>query len=176
MRKALSQSLFLGSAAVVGLYAMTHESVVHAWILHAGPIGPLLSIGLYTLLASIPFLSSGAIALLNGMLFGFWWGTAYSAVAIVLSGFTTYAFAERLAAGYGAEELRIKMPAWLRRLPVGSPAFLIALRMIPWIGGTLANNAAAIYEISFPRHFWTRLAVALPIAVVSSYIGGKLVH
>ncbi|MGC8484647.1 MAG: TVP38/TMEM64 family protein [Candidatus Baltobacteraceae bacterium] len=175
MRKAVSQSLFFAAAAALGLYAITHESAVHAWILRAGPIGPVLSIGLYTLLASIPFLSSGAVALLNGMLFGFWWGAAYSAIAIVLSGFTTYAFAERLATGYGAEEFRAKMPVWLRRLPVGSPAFLIALRTIPWVGGTLANNAAVIYEIPFRRHFWTRLAVAVPIAAVSAYIGWKLV-
>lgn len=175
MRKAVSQSLVLTAAAAIGVYAMLHEPEVHAWILRAGPTGPLLSIALYTLLASIPFLSSGAVALLNGMLFGFWWGATYSAIAIVLSGFTTYAFAERLAAGYGAEELRSKMSTWLRRLPFGSPAFLIALRAIPWLGGTLANNAAAIYEISFRRHFWTRLAVALPIAVVSAYVGWKLV-
>ncbi len=174
MRKAVSQSLFLAAALAIGTYAMTHEPEVHASIVRAGPTGPLLSIALYTLLASIPFLSSGAIALLNGMLFGFWWGAAYSAVAIVLSGFTTYAVAERLAAGFGAEELRAKMPTWLRRIPVGSPAFLIALRTIPWLGGTLANNAAAIYEIPFRRHFWTRLAVALPVAVVSAYVGWKL--
>ena len=76
MRKAVSQSLFLAAALAIGTYAMMHEPEVHATIGRAGPIGPLLSIALYTLLASIPFLSSGALALLNGMLFGFWWGAA----------------------------------------------------------------------------------------------------
>ncbi len=174
VRKALSQGALLAAALALGLFALANEADVHAWVVRAGPWGPLLAIGMYTLLASIPFLSSGALALLNGMLFGFWQGAAYSAVAIVLSGFTTYAIARGLASDYELEEFRATMPSWLRRIPVASPMFLIALRAIPWVGGTLANTAGAFYNIPLRRHMWTRLAVALPFACVSAYLGWRL--
>jgi len=92
----------------------------------------------------------------------------------VLSGFTTYAFAQRLAAASEVEAFRRQMPSWLGSLPVSSPTFLIALRAIPWVGGTLANNAGALYAIPFWRHFWTRIVVALPFGIVSAYLGSKL--
>jgi|GEM_PF-6663679 len=74
LKKALSQSWFVVGAVAIGFFAVAHEADVHSWVARAGPWGPLLAILLYTVLASIPFISSGDMAVLNGMLFGFWWG------------------------------------------------------------------------------------------------------
>jgi uncharacterized membrane protein YdjX (TVP38/TMEM64 family) len=158
-----------------GSYVVAHGALVHAWVLHAGPLGPLLSLALYTTVASVPFLPSGVLALLDGMIFGFWEGSIISCTAVLLSGFTTYAVARGIAEDFGVHDELERLPGWIRRLPMGSPAFLVALRAIPWLGGTLANNVGPMYGVSLWRHSWTRAVVAMPLAIASAYLGWKFV-
>jgi len=158
----------------LGYLVIDRRQTMREWLLTSGALGPLLSVGIYTALASAPFISAGALALLNGAIFGVWEGAAINCVAVVLSGLSTYALARSAGARLHLHEELERLPAWAGRLPVGSPLFLIALRLIPWMGGTIANNVTAFYHGSMWRHMWTRVVVAVPIAIFNAYLGSKL--
>ena len=59
-----------------------------------------------------------------------------------------------------------RLPPWVKRFPVGSPAFLIAVRVIPGFGGTVATATAATFRVPMWVHVWTMCAIAVPICAL----------
>jgi len=158
-------------AFALAYFAVHHRHVLQAWLIQAGPMGPLVSVAIYVLLVSSPFVSSDILALLNGAIFGFWEGALINCVGVMLGGVSTYLIARRTGEFLDIHEELERLPPWVKRLPVGSPLFLLALRMVPWVGGTIANNVAGFYKISIFRHLWTTAVIAIPVAVITAYIG-----
>lgn len=160
-------------AFYLAYFAVHHRQMLEAWLIDAGPLGPLLSIAVYIGLVSSPFVSSDIMALLNGAIFGFWEGALLNCVGIMLGAVSTYLIARRTGEFLDIHEDLEKLPPWIKRLPVGSPLFLLGLRIVPWIGGTIANNVAGFYKISIFRHLWTTAVVALPVAIFFAYVGHR---
>ncbi|TAM92629.1 TVP38/TMEM64 family protein [bacterium] len=155
--------------------AVHHRRLLQAWLIAAGPLGPVVSIVIYVALVSSPFVSSDILALLNGAIFGLWEGALVNCVGVMLGGVSTYLIARRTGEFLDIHEDLERLPPWVKRLPVGSPLFLLALRVVPWVGGTIANNVAGFYKISIFRHLWTTAVVAIPVAVFTAYLGWRAV-
>ena len=63
------------------------------------------------------------------------------------------------------------LPGWIKRWPVGSPMFLIVVRLLPGIGGTVATQSAAAYRVGVWTQVWTMSAVAIPICTLLAVFG-----
>jgi hypothetical protein len=77
-----------------------------------------------------------------------------------------------------------RLPRWMRHFKIGSPMFLIVVRIIPGLGGTLATQTAAALRVPIWRQIYTMSAIAIPICtalavggdVLSNYIDAHIVE
>ena len=141
-----------------------------------GTLGPLsypLAIIVFAIVASAPFSVTDALAIMNGVLFGPLWGSVVNAVGLVLAALTGYALARRTSHLLELEQNIERLPGWIRRFRVGSPAFLLTLRIIPGLGGTLATQIAAAFKVPVFVHVWTMCAIAIPICTILAVFGDR---
>ena len=64
-----------------------------------------------------------------------------------------------------------RLPGWVRHFKIGSPMFLIAVRIIPGLGGTIATQTAAALRVPLIRQIYTMCAVAIPICTLLAIFG-----
>lgn len=141
-------------------------------------IGPLvaypLAIAIFTIVASAPFSVTDALAVMNGVIFGPLWGSVVNAIGLVFAAMVGYAIARRTSHLLDLHNNIDKLPGWIKRFKVGSPAFLLTLRIIPGLGGTLATQIAAAYKIPMFVHVWTMCAIAIPICTLLAIFGDRV--
>jgi uncharacterized membrane protein YdjX (TVP38/TMEM64 family) len=142
-----------------------------------GSIGWLaypLAIVIFTVVASAPFSVTDALAVMNGVLFGPLWGSVVNAVGIVCAAMFGYAVALRTSKLLDLDRQIARLPGWVSRFKVGSPAFLLAVRVIPGFGGTLATQVAAAFRVPLFVHIWTMSAIAIPICTLLAVFGDRV--
>src|SRR5271165_1633231 len=128
-RKCEAALLFFGSfalAALVVRYRNHVEVVLHT----IGPFSYPLAVAIMAIVASAPFSVTDALAVMNGVLFGPLWGSVVNAVGLVFAALTGYALARRTCHLLELERNIERLPGWVTRFRVGSPAFLLTLRVI----------------------------------------------
>jgi len=123
---------------------------------------------------SAPFSVTDALAIMNGVIFGPLWGSVVNAVGLVFAAMTGYTIARRTSHLLELDKNIQKLPGWVRRFKVGSPAFLVTLRIIPGLGGTLATQIAAAFRVPMFVHVWTMCAIAIPICTVLAIFGDRV--
>ncbi len=136
-----------------------------------GPLAYPLAIVIFTVVASAPFSVTDALAVMNGAIFGPLWGSVVNAVGLVFAALTGYAIARRTSHLLELDKNIERLPPWVRRFRIGSPAFLLTLRIIPGLGGTLATQIAAAKKVPVFVHVWTMCAIAVPICTVLAIFG-----
>jgi len=169
-RKCEAALLFFGSfalAALVVRYRNHVEVVLHT----IGPFSYPLAVAIMAIVASAPFSVTDALAIMNGVLFGPLWGSVVNAVGIVLAAIAGYLIARRTSHLLDLEAHVERLPPWIKRYKVGSAPFLLTLRIIPGLGGTMATQIAAAMRIPLYRHVWTMSAIAIPICTVLAVSG-----
>jgi hypothetical protein len=67
-----------------------------------------------------------------------------------------------------------RLPGWARHFRIGSPMFLIVVRIIPGLGGTIATQTAAALRVPIFRQIYTMSAIAIPICTALA-VGGDAV-
>jgi uncharacterized membrane protein YdjX (TVP38/TMEM64 family) len=72
------------------------------------------------------------------------------------------------------EETFQKLPNWVRHFKIGSPMFLIVVRIIPGLGGTIATQTAAALRVPIWRQVYTMCAIAVPICTALAFGGYAL--
>ncbi len=141
-------------------------------------IGPFvaypLAILLFTVVASAPFSVTDALAIMNGVIFGPLWGSVVNAIGLVFAAMVGYLIARRTSHLLDLHNNIERLPHWIKRFKVGSPAFLLTLRIIPGLGGTLATQIAAAYKIPMFVHVWTMCAIAVPICTLLAIFGDRV--
>ncbi len=173
-RRAEAALVFLtsfGLAAAVIRYKHHVEvvlSTIGPWIAYP------LAIVVFAIVASAPFSVTDALAIMNGVIFGPLWGSVVNAIGLVLAALAGYGIARRTSHLLELEKNIEKLPAWVRKFKVGSPAFLITLRIIPMAGGTLATQIAAAFKVPIWVHVWTMCAIAVPICTVLAIFGDRV--
>ncbi len=88
------------------------------------------------------------------------------AVGLVLAALLGYWINLHASNLFNLQESLKRLPRWVKRFPVGSPGFLLAVRIIPGFGGTVATASAAAFRVPVWVHVWTMCAIAIPICAV----------
>ena len=174
LRRAEAALVFLTSFFLAA-FVIRYKTQVEALLSSIGPfVAYPLAILLFTVVASAPFSVTDALAIMNGVLFGPLWGSVVNAIGLVFAAMVGYQIARRTSHLLDLHNNIDKLPPWIKRYKVGSPAFLITLRIIPGLGGTLATQIAAAYKIPMFVHVWTMCAIAIPICTLLAIFGDRV--
>jgi uncharacterized membrane protein YdjX (TVP38/TMEM64 family) len=122
-----------------------------------------LAILIFAVVAAAPFSVTDALAIMNGVLFGPWVGSLVNAAGIVVAAVIGYVVALRTSRLLDIEATVKRLPKWVRHFKIGSPMFLIVVRIIPGLGGTIATQTAAALRVPIWRQIYTMSAIAIPI-------------
>lgn len=163
-------------AILVASFALAAFVVSHRpWVEYAlgqlGPFAVVLAIIVFAVVASAPFSVTDALAIMNGVLFGPVGGSIVNAVGLVLAAIFGYAVALRTSSAFDVRKNVERLPAWAKHFRIGSPMFLIAVRIIPGLGGTIATQTAAALRVPIYVQIYTMCAVAIPICTVLAVFG-----
>lgn len=170
VRRLLGVAIFAASFALAA-YVVANKSGVEHLLAAVGPFRIPLAVLIFAIVASAPFSVTDALAVSNGVLFGPWLGAAVNAAGLVLAAILGYAIAERTSKLLNIERQIARLPAWVRRFEIGSPAFLIAVRLIPGMGGTIATQTAAALRVPLWRQIYTMCAVTVPVCTLLAFGG-----
>jgi uncharacterized membrane protein YdjX (TVP38/TMEM64 family) len=174
LRRAEAALVFLTSFVLAAL-VIRHKGHVEAFLSTLGPwVAYPLAILVFTIVASAPFSVTDALAIMNGVIFGPLWGSLVNAVGLVFAALAGYAIARRTSHLLELDRNIQKLPHWIKRFKVGSPAFLLTLRIIPGLGGTMATQIAAAFRVPVFVHVWTMCAIAIPICTLLAIFGDKV--
>ena len=113
---------------------------------------------------------------MNGVLFGPWIGTLVNAAGIVVAAIIGYVVALRTSKLLDIESTVQRLPNWVRHFKIGSPMFLIVVRIIPGLGGTIATQTAAALRVPIWRQIYTMSAIAIPICTALAIGGDALAN
>jgi len=133
-----------------------------------------IAIAVFALVASAPFSVTDAIAIMNGSLFGPLWGSIVNAIGLVFAAILGYYVNKHASHLLDLEKTLERLPAWAKRFRIGSPAFLLSVRVIPGLGGTLATSVAATFKVPLFVHVWTMCAIAIPICTLLAIFGDRV--
>jgi uncharacterized membrane protein YdjX (TVP38/TMEM64 family) len=150
-----------------------YRNHIEAALSQIGPWSYPLAIAVFTAVASAPFSVTDALAIMNGVIFGPLWGSVVNAVGLVLAALAGYAIARRTSHLLELDQNIKRLPVWVKRFRIGSPGFLLTLRVIPGIGGTMATQIAAALRIPVFVHVWTMCAIAVPICTTLAIFGDR---
>ena len=165
--------MVIGSFMVAALVIRYQPAVEH-YIRSIGALAYPLATVIFVAVASAPFSVTDALAIMNGALFGPFWGALVNAIGIVLAAIVGYKIAARASALLDLEKTLERLPSWVKRFPVGSPAFLLCVRIIPGLGGTLATSVAATFKVPLYVHVWTMSAIAIPLCTLLAIFGDQV--
>lgn len=159
-------------------------ALVIVWVhLEGGPEGiraryglaaPLLWIPMQVVVHITPLGDFVPWSVLNGSMFGLWLGTFATWLSWMGSASAQYAIGRRTALDFDWDAKVARLPAWLRRLPVSHPVFLIVARQFPLMAGPI-NVAAGAARVPFVRLLWTTAIGVFPPALFLAAVGVGIV-
>ena len=111
----------------------------------------------------------------NGAVYGLALGAPLTWIAWMGAALIQYHLARRVGQRADVEAKMERLPGWLKRFPVGHPAFLIAGRWVP-LGGPLTNVAAGAFAVPISRFVWCAALGYAPEATLNAAIGAGLLY
>jgi uncharacterized membrane protein YdjX (TVP38/TMEM64 family) len=180
----LEAGLILGASFALAAFVVARKTEVEHLLTALGPWAYPLAILIFAIVASAPFSVTDALAVMNGVIFGPWIGSAVNAAGLALAAVIGYVVALRTSKLLNIEESVARLPGWARHFKIGSPMFLIVVRIIPGLGGTIATQTAAALRVPIWRQIYTMCAIAVPICTalavggdaLSNYIEAKIIE
>jgi len=173
LRRLEAAAVFLAAFAAAA-FVIKYKTGVEAFLSSIGIGAYPLAILLFAIVAAAPFSVTDALAVMNGVIFGPIKGSIVNAIGLILAAFAGYALARRTSHLLELEKNIGRLPTWVRRFRVGSPPFLLTLRVIPGFGGTLATQIAAAVRVPIFVHVWTMCAIAIPFCTLLAIFGDRV--
>jgi uncharacterized membrane protein YdjX (TVP38/TMEM64 family) len=167
----LEAVLILVASFALAAVVVSHRPWVEQVLAQLGWFAMPLAVLVFAVVASAPFSVTDALAIMNGVLFGPVWGAIINAIGLVLAAIFGYVVALRTSDAFDVKKNVERLPSWARRFKIGSPMFLIVVRVIPGLGGTIATQTAAALRVPIFRQIYTMCAVAVPICTVLAIFG-----
>lgn len=162
----------LAVSFALAAFVIRYQPYIEHLIRSIGPAVALpLATAIFALVASAPFSVTDALAIMNGAIFGPFWGSIINAVGIVVAAAIGYWINRRASHLLDLDAALARLPAWVKRFKVGSPMFLIAVRIIPGFGGTVATASAAAFRVPIWIHIATMSVVAIPLCTILAIFG-----
>lgn len=128
---------------------------------------------IFAVVASAPFSVTDALAIMNGAIFGPLWGSVINAVGIVIAAAIGYWINRHASNLLDLDAALARLPSWVKRFRIGSPMFLIVVRVIPGFGGTVATASAAAFRVPIWIHIFTMSIVAIPLCTILAIFGDR---
>lgn len=179
MRLLRAPSFWIAVAVLAGGWELTRwiQAVGGPDAIHErfGLAGPAITGSIQLALAPTPF-PSDLIGIAHGALYGFAFAVPLNWTVWWLAAVLEYALGKRARRDFALEERLETLPAWLRRFPVGHPAYLILVRQIPWAGGYLTTILPGAMGVPFARVAWCAALGIVPGALVLSAVGAGLLE
>ncbi len=170
LRRLEAIGIFLVSFGVAAFVVANKHTVDHL-LQVLGPLAVPAAILIFAIVASAPFSVTDALAVSNGVLFGPWLGSAVNTCGLVLAAVLGYLIALRTSKLLNIDEQVARLPHWIRRFEVGSPTFLVFVRIIPGMGGTIATQTAAALRVPMWRQIYTMCIVTVPVCTALAFGG-----
>jgi uncharacterized membrane protein YdjX (TVP38/TMEM64 family) len=170
----LEAVLILGGSVALAAFVVAKKPEVEHLLNVLGFARYPLAIVIFAIVASAPFSVTDALAIMNGVLFGPVVGSIVNALGLALAAVIGYVVALRTSKLLDIEGMVQKLPAWVRHFKIGSPMFLIVVRIIPGLGGTIATQTAAALRVPIWRQVYTMCAIAVPICTALAVGGDAL--
>jgi uncharacterized membrane protein YdjX (TVP38/TMEM64 family) len=170
----LEAVLIFGASFLLAGFVVAQRPGVEHFLGVLGPLAVPLAVLIFAVVASAPFSVTDALAVMNGVLFGPWIGSVVNAIGIILAAIIGYSVALRTSKLLNIEAQVGRLPGWVRHFKIGSPMFLIVVRIIPGFGGTIATQTAAALRVPILRQIYTMAAIAIPICTLLA-VGGDAV-
>lgn len=125
-------------------------------LIKSGPWGYIVSILVLGILGITPIPSEPITVLLTGI-YGPLAAMCITWTGNLISALVEYAVGMTMGGLADFDEKRKQLPMHIGDLPVDSPVFLIAGRMVPAVGPKLISLVGGIYRIPIRRYIWTTL-------------------
>jgi uncharacterized membrane protein YdjX (TVP38/TMEM64 family) len=175
IRRTFAIALFCFSIALAaGVIANKHA--IDLLLAQAGPWAYPIAIGVLGIVAAAPFSVTDALAVSNGVVFGPVIGSLVNAAGLFVGSILSYYVARRTCKWLDVAAHMERLPDAVKRFPAGSPLFLIFVRIIPGVGGTLATQIAAALHVRLWRHVVTFLIVTVPFCTLLAFGGSAASH
>lgn len=180
LRRLLRSPLVLGLLAFAGftfaiLQVLDSLGGPHGIWERFGLLAPLISTPLHSMVALSP-VPSDLLAIANGAIYGFWLGAGLSWIGWWTAAMLQFFLVRRLGRDWDVVGRMEKLPSWLRRFPVGHPAFLIGVRLVPFAGGHIGTIVPATMGVPAGRVAWCAAIALVPGAFLSAAIGVGLMR
>lgn len=159
---------------VLAFLVIRYQPMVEHEIRVLGPLAYPLGIAIFAVVASAPFSVTDALAIMNGAIFGPIRGTIIDAAGLFCAALLGYWINLHATKLFDLERSLERLPPWVKRFPIGSPAFLLAVRIIPGFGGTVATTTAATFRVPIWIHVWTMCAIAVPVCALLTIFGDRV--
>ncbi len=172
--KRLAGLALLAASFTLAALVIRFQPAVEHEIRSLGLLAYPLAIVVFTVVASAPFSVTDALAIMNGALFGPVMGSVVNAIGLVLAALTGYWINRHASHMLDLDAYLQRLPSWVKRFPIGSPGFLLSVRVIPGFGGTVATASAAAFRIPIWVHVWTMCAIAIPICTILAIFGDRV--
>lgn len=172
--KRLAALALLAASFTLAGFVIAKQPYVEHLLRTLGPFAMLLAIAVFALVASAPFSVTDALAIMNGAIFGPIEGSIINALGLVFAALLGYGINRHASQMLDLELYLQRLPGWVKRFPVGSPIFLLAVRVIPGFGGTIATATAAAFRVPVWVHVWTMCAIAIPICTLLAIFGDRV--
>jgi uncharacterized membrane protein YdjX (TVP38/TMEM64 family) len=161
----------LGASFALAAFVVANRPWVEQALVQLGPFAMPLAVLVFAIVASAPFSVTDALAIMNGVLFGPVWGSIVNAIGLVLAAIIGYVVALRTSDAFDVKKNVERLPKWARHFRIGSPMFLIVIRIIPGLGGTIATQTAAALRVPIWVQIYTMCTVAIPVCTVLAIFG-----
>jgi uncharacterized membrane protein YdjX (TVP38/TMEM64 family) len=139
---------------LIVIYLKRDFDNIHNLIIYLGPIAPLVSILFFGLLSITP-IPSDPLALINGAVFGPFYGSLISLAGNNFAAFIEYYLGTNINTLANFDQQKKHLPFNLGKLPANSFYFLFFGRFIPGFGGKLISLMAGLYHVPLWRFTWT---------------------
>ena len=154
---------------------MNDEGGPKAVVANWGIWAPLASLALSILTKATP-LGSVLIMIANGALFPFWLAVTLNMGSGILGGIIMYHIWGR---GNHASDIQSgmqKLPMWFRRHAGDNLIFLSLLRVVPWVGGNVADMIAGSHRVPLRTQLLSLVLGYLPGAFIYALAGAGIVR
>lgn len=175
LRRAEAIGLLVGSF-LLAAWVVREHTFVTTGLGRIGIFAYPVAILLLAVVASAPFSVTDALAIMNGVIFGPVRGSLVNAAGIVCAAIIGYYVAKRTSSLLDLETTIEKLPKWARHFRIGSFAFLVTVRILPGIGGTVATQIAAAKRVPLWIHVCAMCAIAVPICTALAIGGDTLAN
>ena len=175
LRRAEAIGLLCGSF-LLAAWVVRERAFVTTELGRIGIFAYPVAVLLLALVASAPFSVTDALAVMNGVIFGPVQGSLVNAAGIVCAAIIGYYVALRTSSLLELDTTIERLPRWARHFRIGSFAFLVTVRILPGIGGTVATQVAAAKRVPLWLHVCAMCAIAVPICTALAIGGNTLAN